>query len=103
MSEYKSDIEKYTDEVYEDAVSNIAKYCGIALRNKDSSYVAASDKKELDTVKNGFAKKKLGLSPEQADAGIAEVCAQMKGTRAKHRVTFYYLLAKATNTLDKVS
>lgn len=103
MSEYTADVEKYTSNVNETAVSNIAKYCGIALRNKDSSTVAATDKKELETVKNGFAKKKLELSPEQADAGIEAVCEKMKGVRSKHRVTFYYLLAEATNTLDKVS
>ena len=103
MSEYMTNVAKYSTNINEDAVQNIVKYCGIALRNRDSSTVAASDPKELETVKNGFAKKKLELSPEDAQAGIDKVCEIMKGDRAKHRVTFYYLLAESTGTLDKVS
>ena len=102
MTDYKADIEQYISNVDEDIVNSIVKYCGIALRSKDASTVAATDQKELDTIKNGFAKKKLELSPEQADAGIEKVCEQMKGVRSKSRVTFYYLLATATNTLDKL-
>ncbi len=103
MSDYKADIEKYDPSVEQGTVDNIVKYCGIALRGKDSSLVSSSDKKELNTVRDGFAKKKLGLEPAAAEAGIEQVCEQMKGERQKSRVTFYYLLAKATNTLDKIS
>ena len=103
MSEYLENVKKYAKNVNEDAVSNIVKYCGIALRSRDSSTVASSDPKELETVKKGFATKKLELSPEEAQAGVDKVCEIMKGDRAKHRVTFYYLLAEATGTLDKVS
>lgn len=103
MSDYIEDVKKYADNVNEAAVDKIVKYCGIALRSKDASTVAASDPKELETVKNGFAKKKLELSPDDADAGIKAVCEKMKGDRSKHRVTFYYLLAEATNTMDKLS
>ena len=103
MSDYIEDVKKYADNVNATAVDNIVKYCGIALRSKDASTVAASDPKELETVKNGFAKKKLELSPDDADAGIKAVCEKMKGDRAKSRVTFYYLLAEATNTMGKLS
>lgn len=104
MSEdYKQDVAKYVPAVNETAISNIVKYCGIALRSKDASMVSASDKNELNTVRDGFAKKKLGLTPEAAEEGIKKVCEQMKGERRKSRVTFYYLLAEATNTMDKVS
>ncbi len=103
MSDYIEDVKKYADNVNATAVDNIVKYCGIALRSKDASTVAASDPKELETVKNGFAKKKLELSPDDADAGIKTVCEKMKGNRAKSRVTFYYLLAEATNTMGKIS
>lgn len=102
MADYLADVQKYIPDADEAVVDKIVKYCGIALRNKDSSTVAASDPKELDTVKNGFAKKKLELSPEDAEAGIEKVCEQMKGVRSKSRVTFYYLLASATGTLDKL-
>lgn len=102
MTDYVADVAKYVDSVDENAVDKIVKYCGIALRSKDSSTVAATDPKELDTVKKGFAKKKLELSPEEAEAGVEKVCEIMKGVRSKSRVTFYYLLADATGTMDKL-
>lgn len=103
MSEYIPDIQKYSNPVNEAAVNSIVKYCGIALRGKDSSLVSSSDKSELNRVRDGFAKKKLGLDEAAADAGIAKVVEQMKAERRKHRVTFYYLLAEATGTMDKLS
>ncbi|MGH1361292.1 MAG: DUF2853 family protein [Burkholderiaceae bacterium] len=103
MSEYIPDIQKYSSPVNEAAVATIVKYCGIALRGKDSSLVSSSDKSELNTVRDGFAKKKLGLDEAAAAAGIDKVIAQMKDERRKHRVTFYYLLAEATGTMDKLA
>ena len=103
MSEYTPDIQKYTANVDEAAVTSIVKYCGIALRNADSSLVSATDKQELATVRDGFAAKKLGLAPEAADAAIAKVVEKMKGEHRKSRVTFYYLLAEVSGTLGKLA
>ncbi len=103
MADYEEDVAKYTKNVNATAVKNIVNYCGIALRNTDSSLVASSDPEELKRVRDGFAAKKLGLSAEEADAGIAKVVEKMKGVNRKGRVTFYYLLAEVTGTLDKVS
>jgi hypothetical protein len=103
MSDYSADVAKYTGNVNEAAVKAIVKYCGIALQNRDSSLVSGTDPKELATVRDGFAAKKLGLSAAAADTGIQAVVAKMKGERNKSRVTFYYLLAEATSTLDKLS
>jgi Protein of unknown function (DUF2853) len=103
MSDYSSDIAQYTATVNEAAVTAIVKYCGIALRNKDSSMVSTSDAKELATVRDGFAAKKLGLAADAAAAGIKKATEKMKGDRTKSRVTFYYLLAEATGTLDKLA
>ena len=102
MADYAADVKNYTSNVDEKAVTAIVNYCGIALRRADSSLVSASDPKELATVRDGFAAKKLGLSAEAADAGIKTVAEKMKGTRQKARVTFYYLLAEATGTLGKL-
>ena len=102
MSDYTADISKYTSNVNEAAVGAIVKYCGIALRNADSAKVSTSDAKELATVRDGFAAKKLGLSAEAADAGIKKVAEKMKADRSKSRVTFYYLLAEATGTMSKL-
>ena len=102
MSEYVEDVSKYTDNVDADIVDKLIKYCGIALRTADGKLVAATDKKELDAVRDGFAKKKLELSPDEAQAGIDKTVATLKGVNRKNRVTFYYLLAKHTGTLDKI-
>lgn len=102
MSDYVADIQKFSPAVNESAVTNIVKYCGIALRSKDASLVSSSDKSELDRVRDGFAKKKLGLDADAASAGIKQVVETMKGVKQKQRVTFYYLLAEATGTMDKL-
>ncbi|RPH63791.1 MAG: DUF2853 family protein [Burkholderiales bacterium] len=102
MSDYVADIRKYTANVNEGAVAAIVTYCGIALRNADSSLVAATSPDELATVRDGFAARKLGLAADAADAGIKAVVAKMKDTPRKSRVTFYYLLAEATGTLGKL-
>lgn len=103
MSDYVIDIRRFAGEVDEKAVAAIVRYCGIALRNPDSSLVSSSDPDELATVRDGFAAKKLGLAPEAADAGIQVVVQKMKDTARKSRVTFYYLLAEATGTLGKLA
>jgi len=103
MSDYSADVAKYTPNVNQAAVAAIVKYCGIALRNADSALVSGSDPKELATVRNGFAAKKLALDAAAADAGIQQVVEKMKGVSRKNRVTFYYLLAEATGTLGKLN
>ena len=65
--------------------------------------MSASDPDELATVRDGFAAKKLGLGPDAADVGIKTVIERMKAARRKSRVTFYYLLAEATSTIDKLA
>ena len=102
MSEHVTDIAKFTSSVNADAVKAIVNYCGIALKSRDASMVSSSDPKELATIRDGFAAKKLGLTAEAADAGIKQVVEKMKGDRTKNRVTFYYLLAEATGTLGKL-
>ncbi len=101
--DYLPDVRKYSPNANEAAVAAIVKYCGIALQKRDSAMVSTTDPKEMETVKQGFATKKLGLSPEQADAGIKAVIEKLKGDRTKSRVTFYYLLAEQTGTLDKLA
>ena len=96
MSEYTGDIAKYTSNVNEAAVEGIVKHLGIALRNKDSSLVSATDPAELERLREGFVKKKLARSESDADldAAIASVMEKMKDERNKSRVTVCYLLAE---------
>jgi len=102
MSDYLEKVQKYAPDADADIVAGLEKRLAVVLRDRDSSLVSASDQAELDRIATGFAKKRLELDREQADAGIKSVCEIMKGNRAKSRVTFYYLLAQETGTLDKL-
>lgn len=70
--------------------------CGPAIYNADSATVAGSDKAELETVKNNFLVKKLGLadSPKLMDAINAVIETYGKSERNKYRAVVYYMLVK---------
>lgn len=70
--------------------------CGPSIYNDDSSTVGCSSKSELETVKNNFLIKKLGLKDgPKLDEAIKEVCEQLgTSNRNKYRAMFYYLLTK---------
>lgn len=70
--------------------------CGPAIYDADASTVAASSQTELETVKEKFLIKKLGLTdgPELM-AGIEKAVETYgKSERNKYRAVFYYLLVK---------
>ena len=94
--DYAANVERYTSAVDAAAVKGIVHYLGIALQNRDSSLVAASDPEELTRVRDSFMKKKLGLTQTDAelDAVLKDVMTTMSGERNKNRVTVYYLLAE---------
>ena len=94
--DWSTDVKKYAASFDAAAVDGIVKHLGIALHNKDASFVACNDKVERDRVRDHFLKKKLALSAADAelDQAIMAVCERMKGERDKPRVTFYYLLAE---------
>ena len=103
ISQYLDNLKKYEPNPNEKAVETIVKYLGIALRSRDASLVSCSDDKELARVREGFCAKKLGLSEAQAAEVVKKVCDIMKEERNKHRVTFYYLVARESGTLDKLT
>jgi outer membrane protein OmpA-like peptidoglycan-associated protein len=92
--DWAADVRKYVADADDKVITAIVNYCGIALRNRDSSLVSFSDPVETGRVRENFLKKKLGLtqSDEELDGAIAAVGARMKGDRSKNRVTVYYLL-----------
>lgn len=95
MADYLPDVQKYDAKADPAHVAKIVKHLGIALRNRDSSLVSASDPKELERVKAGWVTKKLGVTDgAKADAAIASVAKAMAADKTKSRVTFYYLVAK---------
>ena len=100
--DYKENLAKYVPNADQDKLEHIIKYCGIALRGKDSQFVATTDPEEVQRVVVGFAAKKLGLSADASVAGIKKVHEIMIHEHAKLRTTVYYLLAKETGTLGKI-
>ena len=102
MADYIEDVRKYDSNADQEAVDKIVKRLGIALRSRDASLVSCSSSSELDTVKEKWCKNRLDLSDDKADDVIQKVCQEMKDSRSKSRVTFYYLCAKHSGTMDKV-
>lgn len=103
MSEdWFADVVKYAPDADQDAVAGIVRYCGIALRNRDSALVAFSSDTERNRVRDNFLKKKLALPDPDATlkSAIDSVAERMKGDRTKNRVTVYYLLADHFGKLD---
>lgn len=91
---YYENVKKFDAKAPNSTIDNIVKYCGIALRSRDSSLVACSDPTEVNTVVTNFMIKKLGVSKDKGETIVQEVCQDMKSERFKNRVTFYYLCAK---------
>lgn len=97
-------IEKYADDLKNkcgvtpdmDLLTKVTIGCGPAIYNDDASTVAGSQESELETVKNNFLIKKLGLAdgPELMDAINATIETYGKSERNKYRAVFYYLLVK---------
>jgi len=81
--------------ISDELMSKVAIGLGPVLYNKNADTVACGQVTELETVKENFLKKKLGLtlSDEELNIAIKEVC-QALGTsnRNKKRVHFYALL-----------
>jgi Protein of unknown function (DUF2853) len=70
--------------------------CGPAIYNADSATVAGTDQSELETVKNNFLIKKLGLAdgPKLMEAINAVIDTYGRAERNKYRAVIYYMLAK---------
>lgn len=94
--DWAADVKKYAPSAKADCINGIVKHLGIALHNRDSSFVACGDKAERDRVRDSFLKKKLALTLSDADLdkAVEDVCQKMHGDRDKSRVAFYYLLAE---------
>ena len=86
-----ADIEKKPNK---ELLRKVAKGLGPSIYKRDSSMVATSQPKELETVKKKFLIGKLGCKDTpKLDEGIAAVKAKY-AKRAKFRAVFYYLLVK---------
>ncbi|WP_111735324.1 DUF2853 family protein [Roseovarius amoyensis] len=70
--------------------------CGPAVYDADASTVAAGQEHELETVKNNFLIKKLGLAdgPQLMDAINEVIETYGRSERNKYRAVVYYMLTK---------
>ena len=84
------------------AIESIVEYCSIQGAEV-SENVACSDKIELIKIRSGFAKDVLSLDAATAEKGIQRVCEAMKDAYPKRRVTFLYLLAETTDSLETLA
>jgi len=102
MADYMTDVRKYDAGASEDVVNKIVKHLGIALRNRDSSLVSATDEKEMARVRDSWCVKKLGVDAAKGEAACAKVAKTMAADKTKERVTFYYLVAKDLGKLGSL-
>lgn len=79
-----------------DFLTKVTIGCGPSIYNADASTVAGSQPAELETVKNNFLMKKLGLAdgPHLMDAINSVIETYGKSERTKYRAVIYYMLAK---------
>jgi len=79
-----------------DLLTKVTIGCGPAIYNADASTVAATQESELETVKNNFLIKKLGLADSPAlMEGINKALETYgKSERNKYRAVVYYMLTK---------
>lgn len=79
-----------------DLLKKVTIGCGPSIYNADASTVAGSQAAELETVKNNFLVKKLGLKdgPELMEAIDKVIAIYGKSERNKYRAVVYYMLTK---------
>lgn len=104
MSKRDELIEKYVEDIKGkfgetpdmDLLTKVTVGLGPSIYNLDASKVSGSDEKELETVKNNYLIKKLGLSdgPQLMEAINAVIDKYGRAERSKHRAVIYYQLCK---------
>ena len=94
---YAADIkEKFGAAPDMDLLTKVAIGLGPAIYNADASKVSGTDDKELETVKNNFLIKKLGMSESSDMMPAIKSIVEKYGTsnKNKYRAVVYYMLAK---------
>ncbi len=93
---YMEQLEGAGVKVDHDLLTKVTVGLGPSIYNADASIVAGSDPLELETVKNNYLIKKLGLKDgPQLDKAIDKAIDTLgRSNRNKYRATMYYLLCK---------
>jgi len=97
-------IEKYATDLKEkckmtadmDLLRQVTIACGPSIYNRDAATVSGGSSTELETVRDNFVMKKLGVSDAgKAMEGVnAAIETYGKSNRTKYRAVLYYLLTK---------
>jgi hypothetical protein len=97
IEKYAADIkDKFGESADMDLLKKVTVGLGPSVYNLDATKVSGGDEKELETVKNNYLIKKLGLkdSPELMVA-IKQVMEKYgSSNKNKHRAVVYYMLCK---------
>ncbi|WP_047245700.1 DUF2853 family protein [Maribacter thermophilus] len=97
---YAADIkDKFGESADMDLLTKVTIGLGPSIYNLDASKVSGGDEKELETVKNNYLIKKLGLKdgPELMDAIKTVMDKYGSSNKNKHRAVVYYMLCKHFN------
>lgn len=97
ITKYAADIkDKFGESADMDLLTKVTIGLGPSIYNLDASKVSGGDEKELQTVKNNYLIKKLGLkdSPELMDAIKSVLDKYGSSNKNKHRAVVYYMLCK---------
>ncbi len=95
MEKYEAQLRKIGVPVNKVLLEKVTKMLGPSNYKIDAMFVAASDKKELETVYKNFIVKKLGVKDEKKGRkALADAVEKMSPIRKKYRGAFYYILAK---------
>ncbi len=93
---YVEQLEGVGIKVDHDLLTKVTIGLGPSIYNVDASTVASSDPSELQTVKNNYLIKKLGLKDDpKLDKAIDKVVDTLgRSNKNKYRACVYYLLCK---------
>jgi len=97
IAKYAADIkEKFGESADMDLLTKVTVGLGPAIYNLDASKVSGNDDKELETVKNNYLVKKLGMkdSPQLMEAVKSVLDKYGSSNKNKHRAVVYYMLCK---------
>ena len=97
IAKYADDLKnKYGMTPDMDLLTKVTIGCGPSIYNADASTVAGSQPSELETVKNSFLMKKLGLADEPELMAAIDKAIETYGRseRNKYRAVIYYMLTK---------
>ncbi|WP_254493001.1 DUF2853 family protein [Bartonella sp. B1099] len=101
MTNNLADIKVYDSNPDAAAVERLSQRLALVMKKQDAALVATSDPKELERVEK-WVQDVLEADEQSAKMAVSKVAQMMAGERRKSRVTFYYLVAKQLNALDKI-